>query len=215
MTRIGRMHATLTRCLRSFGILSSPCTLLIFSGNSTRRYVRFWSPYTVKFLTHTRQFRERYKGFKIPLDSLSNSNYSLVKKLGAAGTRIKAHISQADALKPLKAMIEFTNDPSSVAESSGAAMDEGEQGEIAAAKGKKSRSAKVHDEKELLEALAGEEVMDGLDVGTSRVARKADAPETKTRLIGKFVNVTDLIPPLPDKGSFEVEDIKKSQYFFS
>ena len=166
-------------------------------------------------MTHTRQFRERYKGFKIPLDSLASTNYSLVKQLGAAGTRIKAHISQVHVLKPLKDIIDFTNDSSSVAETSSAAIEEGEKAEVlAAAKGKKKKSSQSRHE-ELLEALAEEEVVDGLDIGTSRVARKTAAPERTSMLMGTFVDVTDLIPPLPDKGSFEVEDIKKSQYFFS
>jgi len=177
----------------------------------------FCSPFLGQILTTHQQFRERYKGFKIPLDSLATSNYTLVKQLGAAGTRIKAHISQAHVLNPLKDIIEFANDSSSVAETSSAAIEEGEKAEVAAAKGKKkSQSAKVRAQEELLEALAEEEVVDGLDIGTSRVARKAAAaPEKNSMLMGKFVDVIDLIPPLPDKGSFEVEDIKKSQYFFS
>lgn len=35
------------------------------------------------------------------------------------------------------------------------------------------------------------------------------------KLMGKFINLVDLIPPLPEKGSFRVEQIKKSEYFFS
>ena len=34
-------------------------------------------------------------------------------------------------------------------------------------------------------------------------------------LAGKFVNLTELLPPLPAKGNFNVEAIKGSQYFFS
>ena len=34
-------------------------------------------------------------------------------------------------------------------------------------------------------------------------------------LLGKFVNLTDILPPLPPKGTFRVEDIKESPYFFS
>ena len=32
---------------------------------------------------------------------------------------------------------------------------------------------------------------------------------------GRFINLIDLIPPLPKKGDFEVSTIKNSQYFFS
>ena len=34
-------------------------------------------------------------------------------------------------------------------------------------------------------------------------------------MAGKFVNLIDLLPPLPAKGNFKVEAIKGSQYFFS
>lgn len=34
-------------------------------------------------------------------------------------------------------------------------------------------------------------------------------------MAGKFVNLTDLLPPVPAKGNFKVEAIKGSQYFFS
>jgi DNA-directed RNA polymerase, mitochondrial len=40
--------------------------------------------------------------------------------------------------------------------------------------------------------------------------------DVDTRLMaGKFVNLTDLLPPVPAKGNFKVEAIKGSQYFFS
>lgn len=45
--------------------------------------------------------------------------------------------------------------------------------------------------------------------------KKPTAVQVQRQLSGKFVNVTDLIPPLPEKGTFKVENIKKSQYFFS
>ena len=43
-----------------------------------------------------------------------------------------------------------------------------------------------------------------------------DMEDTETKLMaGKFVNLTDLLPPVPAKGDFKVEAIKGSQYFFS
>lgn len=39
--------------------------------------------------------------------------------------------------------------------------------------------------------------------------------EADAHLLGKFVNLCDLLPPLPKKGTFDVETIKGSQYFFS
>ena len=45
-----------------------------------------------------------------------------------------------------------------------------------------------------------------------RLPRNADI---ETRLAGKFVNLVDLLPALPEKGKFDVQLIKDSQYFFS
>lgn len=62
------------------------------------------------------------------------------------------------------------------------------------------------------ETLVGEKNADELDELVD-----ASAPDGKAQaaLESKFVNVTDLLPPLPKKGSFNVETIKKSLYFFS
>ena len=69
----------------------------------------------------------------------------------------------------------------------------------------------IQDEEKLLEALDDEEEFPP----TKQFAKAKAEAEAATLLAGKVVNLTDLIPPLPDKGSFEVESIKKSQYFFS
>ena len=39
--------------------------------------------------------------------------------------------------------------------------------------------------------------------------------DVEKRLAGKFVNLADILPPLPEKGKFDVNLIKESQYFFS
>jgi DNA-directed RNA polymerase len=45
------------------------------------------------------------------------------------------------------------------------------------------------------------------------------APEDKSTsedsLEGKFVDIVDLMPPVPSKGEFDVNKIKSSLYFFS
>jgi DNA-directed RNA polymerase, mitochondrial len=48
----------------------------------------------------------------------------------------------------------------------------------------------------------------------ARAKAEKDA-ETTAALLGKFVDVVDLLPPLPKKGMFDVQDIKNSKYFFS
>jgi DNA-directed RNA polymerase len=169
-----------------------------------------------------KQFRERYKGYKIPLDNLSGSHGSLIKRLSAAGVRIKAHRSQANVLRPLLPIIDFTDDEATtiVGETSDAAMEEGEA--AAAAVTKTCKDQHIEGAERLLELLDedAEQSLEPLDQDDdeevpTRVAKAKAAAEAASLLAGKFVNLTDLIPPLPDKGSFEVESIKKSQYFFS
>lgn len=45
--------------------------------------------------------------------------------------------------------------------------------------------------------------------------RKANEDLQAIELLGKFVSLVDILPPLPKKGDFKVEAIKASQYFFS
>ena len=40
---------------------------------------------------------------------------------------------------------------------------------------------------------------------------KSDGP----RLVSRFVNLVDILPPVPKKGDFDVKLIKNSLYFFS
>ena len=45
--------------------------------------------------------------------------------------------------------------------------------------------------------------------------RKKNSEDIEARLAGKFVNLIDILPALPEKGKFDVSAIKESQYFFS
>jgi DNA-directed RNA polymerase, mitochondrial len=45
--------------------------------------------------------------------------------------------------------------------------------------------------------------------------KKVKKLDTDEALLGRFAELTDLLPPLPKKGNFNVETIKGSQYFFS
>jgi hypothetical protein len=54
-------------------------------------------------------------------------------------------------------------------------------------------------------ALADEDKMDDQEIDG----------ELSPALLGKFVELADLLPPIPKKGNFDVETIKGSQYFFS
>lgn len=70
---------------------------------------------------------------------------------------------------------------------------------------RKKRPAKADTSEDPDEELTAEEREDDVD--------ELDA--ANTRLLGKFVDLVDLMPPLPKKGNFDVETIKGSQYFFS
>lgn len=67
------------------------------------------------------------------------------------------------------------------------------------------------------EELEEEEEEEDWESPRSKAARlrKASADLQSIELLGKFVNLVDLLPPLPKKGDFKVEAIKASQYFFS
>ena len=49
---------------------------------------------------------------------------------------------------------------------------------------------------------------------SDEVADDVEAPRGNTAA-GKFVNLVDILPPLPAKGQFDVKTIKQSLYFFS
>jgi DNA-directed RNA polymerase, mitochondrial len=60
------------------------------------------------------------------------------------------------------------------------------------------------------------DVTDDSDQQEDEADSKTDGlKQADAHLLGKFVELCDLLPPLPQKGTFEVETIKGSQYFFS
>lgn len=69
--------------------------------------------------------------------------------------------------------------------------------------------------------LSKEQVMKLLNPGRGQATRAkgAGAQQAKsvleTSLEGKFVDLVDLLPPVPTKGEFDVNKIKSSLYFFS
>jgi DNA-directed RNA polymerase len=76
-------------------------------------------------------------------------------------------------------------------------------------------------EKEAMKALVEELVPEDEPEDEGLVAERKDAErkladaKALAQLMGKFVNLKDLLPPLPQKGSFQVTAIKDSPYFFS
>lgn len=54
-------------------------------------------------------------------------------------------------------------------------------------------------------------IVDGVDIAGVSI----DVARAQAQLQPKFVNLVDLLPPLPNKGDFDVNTIKGSAYFFS
>lgn len=144
---------------------------------------------------------------------------TLVMKLKTAGTEIYAHPSQAEELKPLEPLVVYTEDASNravITEGQPLTREEIEHAEAAI----KAAEAEV---KELeMEAEEMELEEEGGKKSRTSQAAKAKAKVAKAKkaaegpsLSSKFIKFIDLMPPLPKKGTFEVQDIKASPYFFS
>ena len=176
-------------------------------------------PHFTQLGSHYIQFKERYNNYKVPLVQLQGSG--LIKTLREMGVKFKATPEQAKMLEPLSSLIEISED-SSIEES----QDTEDLKEIFRTEQEekltqpKKTAAKEEDEDEEYDDEYDEHEDDEGDIPESsrakaaRVKKERDA-KAAIDMFGKFVNVTDLFPPLPEKGDFKVEAIKASQYFFS
>ena len=143
---------------------------------------------------------------------------SLNKKLVAAGARVKMSPEQAATYKALGNLIEVTEETSEqakVVESDLAGLD----GVVVTSSPKKDSDLPSAADlaKDILASLKEGEDASVVLAEESPEAQKGSAlkEENLEYLMNKFVDVTELLPPLPEKGSFDVNDIRKSLYFFS
>lgn len=161
--------------------------------------------------------------------------------LQAAGTRIVVTPKQARSLSAIRDLlvISDTEDPD-VEESSTSALTEEQRKELATEEGltldawekeakelaPKKRATKPKKKAAKKTDVDDEDIVDenedaDHDVDLEEVdhdaaeLEKLKNDEATKALLGKFVDLTSLFPPLPAKGNFEVETIKGSQYFFS
>ncbi|KAF7290519.1 DNA-directed RNA polymerase [Mycena indigotica] len=167
------------------------------------------------------EFMTRYRGFQVPLYHLRSP--TLIKMLRAAGSRIRVTPSQAKSLHSLRDILEVTETDSAVATKKvydqdaltemladlGDSLDESDTMDEApeAKKPRRRRKKQVSDEEFI------EDLVDPLEVKADK--KRKEKALAMTQLMGKFVDLTDLLPPLPEKGSFDVKSIKDSPYFFS
>jgi DNA-directed RNA polymerase len=137
------------------------------------------------------QFHERYKGYKVPLTHLRRG--LLLKQLRAAGSHFSIELAETvpdkDNTSATSAALVDSETPCNLSE-------DGEDPES------ESESESESDEDVQL-------------IPNRRRGRKPKSVDTDEALRGRFLELTDLLPPLPKKGSFNVETIKGSQYFFS
>ncbi|KAI9061872.1 DNA/RNA polymerase [Trametes sanguinea] len=131
------------------------------------------------------EFRERYADYKVPLSALT----------GAAFKHLQLSAEQLDiSSDELKVLTEKSVD-----------VDEAEEDQLLAA-----------DEDDADLELGGEAEAEVKKVKKRRTRTvPKNKEEIEKRLEGRFVNLVDVLPPLPEKGKFDVKAIKDSLYFFS
>lgn len=139
------------------------------------------------------EFRERYKGYKIPLQALG----SLRSKLPKAAKVLQ--------LKDGKVLEEVPAEDVATLLSNSSPADEPAKDDTFSA----------------LDAEGEEADCEAEDFGDEEEApkKKRKSKETKAKdsssLEDKFVDMTDFLPAVPKKGVFDVDRVKNSLYFFS
>ncbi|KAJ7041142.1 DNA/RNA polymerase [Mycena alexandri] len=178
------------------------------------------------------EFMTRYAGFKVPLVHLRNGH--LVKSLYDAGVRIPVTVEQAQGLSVISPLLVVSNDAPNTIEVNEVYdnidglleqlgeldKDEAEEAEQlesddaeadAAPQPKVIKKRRTKKQMGLARANAS-----GMAVAEAKAAaRKLAQADALKQLMNKFIKLTDLLPPLPKKGTFEVDSIKDSPYFFS
>lgn len=144
----------------------------------------------------------------MPLDSIGGKKGTFVKSLHAAGSRILKIQEEADELASSQ-NVRFEQDVSEPRLSAADIIDRQNAADVI----DRQNAANIIDRQKATDpdlsllATLNDETSDDEDDETD---------DADVRLLaGKFVNFTDLLPPLPAKGNFKVEAIKGSQYFFS
>ncbi|KAL4063046.1 hypothetical protein V8B97DRAFT_2026531 [Scleroderma yunnanense] len=160
------------------------------------------------------EFKARYADYKIPLASLRVG--SLIKKLKAAGVRIVASPEQAAAIKSVDTvsfdpLLDISDtEASSITFASSPTPDDQKMSDLGITDAPMKQQTKNR-RSSLTEATIAQ---DDESAEAEANAEEEDA-YADSLLADKFISLTALIPPLPKKGDFKVETIKKSQYFFS
>ncbi|PPQ65459.1 hypothetical protein CVT24_010790, partial [Panaeolus cyanescens] len=167
------------------------------------------------------EFRERYKDYVIPLESLGVGSANLVRQLHEAGTRISARPDQVPLLQDLEMLVSQTEDGTTSVRDAIYVPEPPAETKAKA----KARSAETEDDVLLVEEsedVDADEAVEAVEDGEEEKPKKKKRPGPKggpgsrgALSQTKFISLVDLMPPLPEKGTFKVENIKQSPYFFS
>ncbi|KAH8982235.1 DNA/RNA polymerase [Lactarius akahatsu] len=151
------------------------------------------------------EFRERYKGYKVPVASLKTSQ--ILKQLGIVDTA--TNISSRRPKNTIEAVLEPAT------ETTDAAIQTAEEDEEPAEIIERPPTVSVLSKEQavmLLKPVCGQAKRSN---NASSATTQDGQPATEDSLEGKFVDLVDLLPPVPAKGEFDVNKIKSSLYFFS
>lgn len=142
--------------------------------------------------TPMQQVKERYQGYEIPVLSLNEREVELINSTTKVKIEIKGRVLRGSkSLRPIADTITLPTEADAAEELDGPLLDP-------------SAEVVVHTEAEAED--------EGAEDASAAVVQKTKKrkPATKT-----YVSLIDVLPPLPAKGTFSVETIKKSLYFFS
>ncbi|KIN96613.1 hypothetical protein M404DRAFT_16854 [Pisolithus tinctorius Marx 270] len=167
------------------------------------------------------EFKARYADYKVPLASLRVGSF--LKKLKTAGVRIVASPEEATVIKSVHTS---TFDPLiDVSEAEASSITSASPTPFPSASNSTSKPTPLPDS-EVVDTPKKRRTRKRASSKASAVTEDEETAEAEadedeegidadSSLADKFISLPDLIPPLPKKGDFQVETIKKSLYFFS
>ncbi|KAG8799771.1 DNA-directed RNA polymerase [Serendipita sp. 399] len=138
-----------------------------------------------------KEFKERYKGYKLPVSAFTSRIVRTSVLRGGRNPAVERLLSGLD----IKEEAEEEEVAEEVEE-----QPEEEEAPVPRARGRPKTRIKSKD-------------IQPFDPNRKRTSSEKQEIEDKLR--DRFVNLLDVLPPIPEKGKFNIEVIKDSQYFFS
>lgn len=139
-------------------------------------------------LLNNPQFKKRYAGYQVPVLSLNDRELDLINRLTNVRIEVQGGSRRKTAVK-VKTFVKDVNAEAQISEDEDADTAVAPDSEVTIVSAPPS--------------LSEDGETSGLKTASKKPASMA------------FVNLVDILPPLPAKGNFSVETIRKSLYFFS